>query len=113
MFENNLRPACRQSLFKGLKLSNQGNSCVLDSCKRWFGMAVGSSSLSNDTSRNFLTCNRESKSGRVLNKPGMCSAENNLLYFISVNTNILIKIMIFESFDVCAFTVLTTAALSV
>lgn len=74
-------------------------------------MVVGLFLLFNDIFRNFLICNCESKLGRVLNKFGMCFVENNILYFISVNISFLIKIMIFEFFDVCVFIMLIIVVL--
>ena len=73
---------------------------------------MGVASISVAGSLNFLICKRESKFGKFFNIPGMCSAENKILYVIKAKTNLLTKIMIIESFDVCEFTICTTAELS-
>ena len=73
---------------------------------------MGVASISVASSLNFLICKRESKSGKIFNIPGMCSAENKILHVIKAKTNLLTKIMIRESYDVCEFTTCTTAELS-
>ena len=75
-------------------------------------MPVGMASISVASSLNILICKRESKSGKIFNIPGMCYAGNKILYVIKAKTNLLTKIMIIESFDVCEFTICTTAELS-
>ena len=75
-------------------------------------MLVGVASISVASSLNFLICKRESKSGKIFNIPGMCSAENKILYVIKKKTNLLTQIMIIESFDVYEFTICTKAELS-
>lgn len=85
---------------------------LTQTCRYCFGTVVGNLSMYGASPRNFCTCNRESKSSKVLIFPGICSAFNNMLCLKQASTKRLTKRITEVSLEEILLIISTTAILS-